>query len=146
MAGKLKPHLRKSIIKQTLEKKKSNKDLDSDSFMLLSLRHLDKEQGHNLYEWEANAMLAHSIEVLSGYCNDTLLNQTDGQKFTIYGDFPPDEKTEYYPPEQIPEDANWARLHITGKQCVIGHIVKNVFYVVFLDGEHKFWKSELKNT
>ena len=39
--------------------------------MLISLRHLDREQGDDLYNWEANAKLAHTVEVLSGYCNDT---------------------------------------------------------------------------
>ncbi|MGO2103440.1 MAG: hypothetical protein ACTH5N_01825 [Psychroflexus halocasei] len=144
--AKPKPHHKKSIITETLERSKSQKDLNADSYMLISLRHLDREQGDDLYNWEANAKLAHTVEVLSGYCNDTILNQRGDKKFTIYGNFPPDDKTEYKVPAQVPEDANWARLHVTGKQCVIGHVVRNVFYLVFLDGEHKFWKSEKKNT
>lgn len=144
--AKFKPHLRKSIIKETLSKKKSQQDLNEEGYFTVSFRHLDRKQGNNMYEWEQNNILAHSIDVLAGYCNDTVLSQTDGKKFTIYGDFPPNEKTEYTFPSQVPEDANWARIHVTGLQCLIGHIVQNVFYVVFLDGEHKFWISELKNT
>lgn len=146
MSKKVKPHLKQSILKQTLAKKKSQEELDKEGFFMVSFRHLDREQGNNLYEWERNNILAHSIDVLAGYCNDKLLTQADGKKFTIYGDFPPNEKTEYSFPSTVPEDANWARIHITGLQCVIGHIVNNVFYVVFLDGDHTFWKSELKNT
>lgn len=144
--AKIQPHQRESIIKQTLSKKKSQQELQGEGYFTVSFRHLDREQGNNLYEWEQNNILAHSVDVLAGFCNDTLLAQKDGKKFTVYGDFPPNEKTEYTFPTQVPEDANWARIHITGLQCLIGHIVQNVFYVVFLDGEHKFWKSELKNT
>lgn len=146
MAKIIKPHEKVSIIKQTISKKKSQQELNDEKYFTLSFRHLDKVQGNNLYEWEQNTRLAHTIEVLAGYCNDTVLNQTDGKKFTIYGNFPPSDKTDYTFPNQVPEDAEWARIHINGLQCVIGHIVQNVFYVVFLDGEHKFWKSKLKNT
>ncbi len=37
-------------------------------------------------------------------------------------------------------------MHIQNKECVIGHTLRNVFYVVFLDKEHGFYPSELKNT
>ncbi|UAM97949.1 hypothetical protein K8354_16930 [Polaribacter litorisediminis] len=146
MAKIIKPHERVSIIKQTISKKKSQQDLKKEGYLTLSFRHLDKTQGNSLYEWEQSIQLAHTIEVLAGYCNDTVLNQTDGKKFTIYGNFPPPEKTDFFFPKHIPEDAEWARIHINGLQCVIGHIIHNVFYIVFLDGLHKFWKSTLKNT
>jgi len=142
----IKPHEKESIIKSAIAKKKSLQELNSEDFFMLSFRHFDKNQGNNFYEWEATSKLAHTIEVLASLCSSTLTSQTDGKKFTVYGDFPPTHKTDYTFPTYIPEDAQWARIHITGLQCVIGHIVNNVFYVVFLDGEHKFWKSELKNT
>jgi hypothetical protein len=146
MAKIIKPHERVSIIKQTISNKKSQQDLKKEGYLTLSFRHLDKMQGNTLNEWEQSMQLAHTIEVLAGYCNDTVLNQNDGKKFTIYGNFPPTEKTDFYFPKHVPEDAEWARIHINGLQCVVGHLVNNVFYIVFLDGLHKFWKSTLKNT
>jgi hypothetical protein len=49
-------------------------------------------------------------------------------------------------PRHVPEDAVWASMHVQGKECVAGHIVGNVFYVVFLDKEHDFFPTELKHT
>lgn len=144
--AKFKPHHKRSLLKDTLQKKKSQLDLLKDNYLTISFRQLDREQGDNFYLWEKNNVLARAVDVLANLCNDTVLSQKDGKKFTIYGDFPPKNKTDFYFPKHIPEDANWARIHITGVQCIIGHIVDNVFYIVFLDGKHKFWKSELKNT
>lgn len=145
---KIKPHLQKSPIKQLAERKaqESAKNLDSTDCFHLTFRHLDKTQGHTFQDWEKSEMLAHPLDVLASYCNLPLTQQVDNNKFTIYGNFPPSHKTDFTHPKHIPEDAKWARIHITGKQCVIGHVVGNAFYVVFLDGEHKFWHSELRNT
>ena len=141
-----KPHQKQSLITESLIKVKSKNQLSTEAFFLISFRHLDKNQGDNLRSWEKYNILAHSIEVLAGYCNNTLTSQANNKKFTIYGDFPPSDKTDFTFPKHIPEDADWARIHITGKQCLVGHIVQNIFYVVFLDKEHKFWKSNKKNT
>lgn len=73
---------------------------------------------------------------------DPLLEQVDNNKFSIYGDFPPKHKTLFDCPAFVPEDANWARIHITGAAVVAGHIVQDTFYVVFLDKSHKFWLTK----
>ena len=59
--AKIKPHQRQSIIKQTLSKKKSQQDLQEEGYFTVSFRHLDREQGNNLYEWEQNNILALSL-------------------------------------------------------------------------------------
>jgi hypothetical protein len=143
---KPKPHLRKSIIKQTLENKKSRTDLESDGCLLVSFRHLDTEQGQRLHEWQELKILADAIENLRWRCADTIHNQRNTDTFTVYGDFPPKDKTDFYYPEHVPEDAMWTRIHVDGKHCLIGHIVGNIFYLVFLDKDHTFWKAELKHT
>lgn len=142
------PHLQKSIIKQAAERKleESVQALADDDCFLLSMKHLDQNQGDTLYDWQASGILAHAIEVLSNYCKGSLKSQVDKKKFTIYGDFPPSDKTEFTHPDHVPEDAEWARIHTTGVRCLIGHIVSNTFYLVFLDAEHKFWISEKRNT
>ena len=35
-------------------------------------------------------------------------------------------------------------MHIQGKECVIGHVIGQVFYLVFLDCDHKFWPTDLQ--
>lgn len=118
----------------------------ASGMFLLSFRDLDREQGQTLGEWEKEGMLARAMDTLRNYCCSTLASQCNTDKFTIYGGFPPREKNDYAFPKHIPDDAHWARIHITGKQCVIGHVVHNVFYIVFLDKDHRFYISELKHT
>jgi hypothetical protein len=145
---KLKPHLKKSIIKNALEsaKQKSTKHLVHDEFVLISFRHLDPKQGDTLGSWEESKILSRALETLTGACSSKFLSVFSNSSCKIYIDFPPSAKTEFKHPDHVPEDAKWASMHITGRQCIIGHVINNVFYIVFLDGEHKFWISELKHT
>jgi len=141
---KIKRHDIQSPIKQLLAKAKeaSAKDLAGDDCMLLSFKHLDRNQGDSLEDWDLNEMLSDAIEALYGYSHGPIRSQAVNEKFTIYGGFPPKDKTEFSHPVHVPEDAEWARIHVNGKQCIIGHVVPpNTFYVVFLDGDHRFWIS-----
>ena len=142
---KRKPHEKKSIITKTLQERSTVRQLTGDLFVI-SLKHLDKMQGARFADWDHEGILARAMDVLEGYCNAPLRAQAVNDKFTIYGDFPPPDKTNFFHPSHVPEDAEWARIHVTGKQCIAGHVVQNTFYIVFLDSDHSFWKTELKNT
>jgi hypothetical protein len=142
---KIKKHQKESFIKQTLAAKSSVDFLDEDECFKISLRHLDKIQGQTLSEWQDAFILADAVETLGNLCHRPLKSQ-QSSTFTIYGNFPPRDKTEFFHPIHVPEDAEWARIHVKGKTCLIGHVVKNTFYLVFLDAEHRFWISELRNT
>ncbi|WP_052126195.1 hypothetical protein [Ureibacillus massiliensis] len=124
---------------------KQNEQTINDYF-LISLKYLDRTQGQDFSEWEQENLLAKAMETLRNYSHNSLVSQVDGKKFNIYGEFPPKKKTEFNHPKHVPEDAEWARIHVTGKQCIIGFVNRNIFNVVFLDKEHKFWKSEKKHT
>lgn len=87
-------------------------------------------------------MLAKAIERLYEY-SQKLISQTD-KEYAIYEAFP--ENSNFTPPNYAPQDAVWARIHVDGKHVIAGHIVENVFYVVFLDSNHKFWITEKKHT
>jgi len=135
---KIKKNKAESIIKKTLSSKKTVTDLVNDDCFKLSLRHIDKTQGQTWYQWQDSHILADAIETIS-------IEQWS-KSFTNYGDFPPKNKTEFTHPSHVPEDAQWARIHINGKQCLAGHVVNNTFYLVFLDENHRFWISDLKHT
>lgn len=143
MAKKSFKHKEKSLIKQTLDKKKINNVVSIDNFKV-SFQYLDSQQKYasGFKDWQNCGLLSKLLEVLQGYCCSALLQQVDGDKFTVYGDFPPQNKTLFENPNHIPIDANWARIHITGKAIVAGHIIENTFYVVFLDKSHKFWLTK----
>lgn len=102
----------------------------------------DVPESGTLRIWEKECILADAIAVLAGYCKRPLREQIDGYKFTIYGGFPPEGKTDYAYPDNVPEDAHWARIHVKGLPVIIGHVVGNTFFIVFLDKNHRFWISE----
>lgn len=136
----------KSIISQTLDNKKRD-TIDSISVkgnFKISLSQFDKTQkfGSNYPDWQKAGLLSKLFETLQGYCCRPLLEQIDGDKFTIYGDFPHDEYTEFKKPEHVPDDANWGRIHITGVAVVAGHIVEDTFFIVFLDKTHSFYLTK----
>lgn len=119
---------------------------ENNELFLLSLKHLDRNQWEDICEWERKWKLSELIHTLHWYSNDKLISRVDKDKFTIYWDFPPKHDTDFHFPKFIPEDAKWARIHIDWKHCLIWHVIRNVFYIVFLDGKHSFWKSKLKHT
>ncbi len=80
----------------------------------------------------------------------------------IYGAFPKTSKTEFSHPPSVPHDVQWARFRLAAKVRLIGFVLPkeshnvdnckakkveylldcNTFYVVFLDKDHKFYKTE----
>ena len=143
--GKASNNARKSLLSGKSESAAASEG-EQDSHFLLSLRHLDRRQGQTFSEWEELNILAKAMEALQGYSSRGLIEGVDGDKFTIYGNFPPVEKTDFYHPKHIPPDARWARIHVNGLICLVGHVENNIFNVVFLDKDHRYWKSEKKHT
>jgi hypothetical protein len=111
--------------------------------MVFSLRDFDYTQGQTFTEWQDGKILDVMMDKLREYCRKTL-PEAQQARLTIYGEFPPESK--FKAPVFIPQNAQWASLHIQGKECVAGHLVDNTFYIVFLDREHEFWPSKLKHT
>lgn len=133
-----------SLISSYLNKKSSKEDLKKDSYLNVSFRHLDKTQGSTLEEWAETGYLLAAVIILKNLCCATLQEQL-GKAIDIYGSFPV-EKSAYTHPKQVPEDAQWGRIHIDGTHILAGHFVENTFYVVFLDNNHSFYKVTLKHT
>jgi hypothetical protein len=147
MAAKVrikKPHEQVGVISEFLSRKASIKDVQDEHAFVVSFKHLSKNQGLGIGQWEEEKKLSVAIDVLSNYCQRPLIEQCDGKKFCIYGGFP--SKSLFVHPSNIPEDANWARIHIDGTHIIAGHVFQNTFYVVFLDHDHTFFVSEKKYT
>ena len=140
---KLKPHQKESLLKHV--RKPSVKNEEENGHMVISLKYIDRTQGQTFEEWEKEGLLASALDTLSHYCKDTLQKQCSTDVFKHYKSFPPNNKTDYTHPDHVPQDVNWASMHVNGKQCLIGHIFRNVFYIVFLDKDHRFWISDLQD-
>ena len=68
---------------------------------------------------------------LSKLTRDEAINQ---KQIEVYGDFPPKDKTLFFPPKHIDQQVAWAVIKkISGLVRVAGFISENTFYVVFLD-------------
>lgn len=143
MSKKFQKKHTQSSISEALQSKKKSTNTSFENFKV-SFQYIDTNQkyGSGFKDWQNVGLLSKMLEVFQGYCCRPLLEQVDGSKFTIYGDFPPKEKTYFEHPPNVPEDANWARIHVTGSAVVAGHIVYDTFYVVFLDKTHKFWLTK----
>lgn len=111
--------------------------------MVFNFRFFDSTQGQSFLQWEADGLLSKALEKFRHY-SCLPMGQVFSTKFKQYDGFPAGSSFKH--PSNVPEDATWASMHIQNKECVIGHTLRNVFYVVFLDKEHGFYPSELKNT
>ena len=148
MAGlpQKKPHQRKPLLAGV--SKLSAAQIDPHEKIVFSFRHFDPAQGQTFGEWAEAGLLVDLLEKFRHYSNSSF-DEAKSDKFKVYGPLTPEtwpSGSEFKHPNHVPPDAQWACMHVKGMECVIGHRLKNVFCVVFLDRYHKFWPSELKNT
>ncbi len=117
-----------------------------DPLIVLSFRDFDRNQGQSFEEWEHENLLALAITKLREICQLTVGQATAQQTIKQYTKtgFPPDSG--FVHPKHVLPDVTWCSMHIQGKECVIGYFDDNIFYVVFLDKNHEFWKTKKKNT
>jgi len=114
--------------------------------MVFSFKDFDPTQGQNFEEWEQEKILSILMTRLREISSFSITEAQQNGILTVYGDFP--IKTDFIHPKHIPQGVNWARIEIKGKQKIriAGYIEDNVFYIVFLDKDHRFWITEKKHT
>ncbi len=113
-------------------------------FIVFSFKNFDANQGQSFKEWEDDELLALAINKLRQISTLSIEEAVSQQIIKIYDTFP--HKTDFVHPKHIPEGVKWASLHIQGKECFAGFVEDNVFNIVFLDKDHRFWITEKKNT
>lgn len=109
-------------------------------FLVFSLKDFDINQGQDFKNWECEkilSMLMTRLRLISAY---TIQEAQENKILTIYGEFP--INTDFKHPKHVSEGVKWARISIQGKERVAGYIEDNIFYIVFLDKDHRFWISE----
>ena len=112
-----------------------------------SLKDIDKNQippGQSYEEWARKGLLAYLLEKLEYISQKTMAEAIQEGYIKVYGAFPP--RSNFRHPTHIARDVNWAVImKIKGqKGRVAGHIIDNVFYIVFLDMDHLFYKMKKK--
>jgi hypothetical protein len=112
--------------------------------LCLSFAVFDPTQGQTFEHWSENGLLLKAMHRWREQCRKSIKECLQEKRFSLYGRFP--AMSEFKHPHHIPPDAEWASMHLQGEPCVIGHVIGNVFYVVFFDEEHKFWPVQKKHT
>lgn len=107
---------------------------------------MDKTQGQTIAEWEELGLLSTFIartQQISNLEYQQALAQQLIKQYTKVG-FP--DNSEFNEPKHVTPNY-WAVIHITqnSKEVVVGYLENNVFYIVFLDKEHKFWPSDIQS-
>ncbi|NNT73084.1 hypothetical protein HKT18_12740 [Flavobacterium sp. IMCC34852] len=130
----------------TREEKKVKEDLPK---ILFSFKDFDVSQippGQSYIEWQEEKILAAMVQKFEYVCELNIIEAQQQKMLKIYGEFP--KKSDFAVPKHISPDVNWAVImDIKGqKGRVAGHLIGNVFYVVFLDKDHRFYITEKKNT
>ena len=109
-----------------------------------SFQYFDDSQEHasSFLDWQKMGTLVEALETLRGFCKSTLSEQLKTKKFKTYGSFPDKDKTKFFHPKHVPQDACWGRLHVNGDKIMAGHIVNDTFYIVFFDSNHNFYLTK----
>jgi len=141
-------------------------ELDTDILTLkckFNFAYFDSSQkcGDDFSDWTHDELVK-LFEKLKNYSKNSLkywMDQKVGRYpvFVKYDRFP--IKSDFTEPKHIPHQAVWARFHLENKPRLVGFTVpddfhnkvhtitgeifdSNTFYVVFLDKEHKFYKTK----
>ncbi len=122
--------------------------------------YFDKTQsaGQDFADWPEKQILT-LLDTLKEYCKNSLTQWITMSKYVNYGVFP--LNSDFTHPKHVPHQAQWGRFRLDNKTRLVGFTVpgelhrtphkitkelfdKNTFYVVFLDKDHKFYKTERK--
>lgn len=96
--------------------------------------------------WQKVEKLADLMVKLQHLSQWSLTEAIAEKQVAVYGAFP--ARSDFRPPKHIAPDVRWAIIKgVKGqKGRVAGYVIGNVFYVVFLDQNHRFWVTEKKGT
>lgn len=119
-----------------------NPSLPNQNQVFFNLKDFDRSQWQSFKEWEENDILSKLMDILHWYSDKCLFKCHGDWKYCEYGDFPDKKDTTYTHPRHVTSEAIWARFKLWWKIRLIGHRIWSVFYIVFLDKEHTFWKSD----
>lgn len=131
----------------------------SFSFSYFDYSQAAKGIGQDFKDWSKDNLVK-LCNKLKLYCSNSIsywIQQPvgGGQKrmhiLEIYDRFP--VNSDFERPKHVPLDASWARFRLEGDMRLIGFVISNentikynlspnVFYIVFLDKKHQFYKTK----
>jgi hypothetical protein len=132
--------------RNTREERNVKEDLPK---IIFSFKDFDVRQippGQIYADWEEERLLSAFCKKMEDVCKMNIVEAQQQGVLKIYGDFP--TESEFKHSQYIADDVKWAVImDIKGqKGRVAGHLIENVFYVVFLDKDHRFYITKKKRT
>ncbi|MDE2533398.1 hypothetical protein PSI20_25660, partial [Klebsiella pneumoniae] len=99
--------------------------------------------GQSIDSWRVDGSLPDLIEKLVYLTANGITKVSSDGIFTNYTRFPDAAVNDFKCPDEISVDENWGVIKNIGgqKRRVAGFLKDNVFYIVFFDKDHRFWKS-----
>lgn len=118
----------------------------------------EQTAGQSFGDW-TKEQLIDLLHKMKEYSKQSLKYWIAQNKFVIYGKFP--NNSDFFHPKHVPIEAQWARFRLESTVRLAGFVVpgqfngtmhkktkclfdSNTFYVVFLDENHLFYKTESK--
>lgn len=100
--------------------------------------------GQSLGDWENEAKLLYALFKQIDFIQNTPYTQLKQDKYIkLYNKFPDSTETDFHCPDGLLESDNWGTIQkLHGKSRVAGFLKDGVFYIVFLDKNHKFYYSK----
>jgi hypothetical protein len=120
--------------------------------VILSFEFLDIMQGQSCKDWDKNNDLIKLVEIgctlnkltVARALAEQIIIQYDITDNTKWNEnnMPKNSKWKY--PTTVPRnEVPWSKIELGRKLRVIGYLDDNIFYVVFLDNEHRFFPSKI---
>lgn len=117
------------------------------------------ENSQSFEDWQSEEILADLMDKIKEFSKKSLQESKQEKRLKLYGNFPSSNVSDYVLPLNLPDNGiKWGSFRLTGERRLIGFVVsnladgldcsnlKNTFFVVFLDKNHKFYKSKKKHT
>lgn len=120
--------------------------LKRDQYLSFSFKYFKDcdDVGQSLATWANENLLGPFVAKLHHISTVNITELQTQKSVTNYRNFPPADNTHFTCPADLSKEENWGVIRNIGgqKQRVAGFLRDNIFYIVFLDRDHRFWPSQ----
>ena len=129
---------------------KAQKSTAKDNFYSISFKYFkdtDIDPAQSINTWKSEDRILDMLLSLKDISsNNATIVQTT--RLTLYGEYPSKDKNEFPMPADLPSDIKWGTIQNIGGQKArfAGFLKDSIFYLVYLDKNHRFWITKPKNS
>ena len=129
---------------------KAQKSTAKDNFYSISFKYFkdtDIDPAQSINTWKAEDRILDMLLALKDISsNNATIVQTS--RLTLYGEYPSKDKNEFPLPADLPSEIKRGTIQNIGgqKARIAGFLKDSIFYLVYLDKNHRFWITKPKNS